>query len=176
MPLLPCLPSFRKKALRYLGDTIESLRTYDPGTQRSIDPIDQAHVVPLQELLTTETISKSGSHEILSEDVPDRTATFIDYLTDTRPTLLVSEPDEVRAAIVKQREHIEASYAEAVRKNERAAAPVALVLAWEDLAATLLASTALEICFWPRRLKHRSNRSTVCSVITPRDSRISFSS
>src|SRR6185436_15091329 len=37
--------------LEFVGDTIESLRTYDPGTQRSIEPIDQAHIVPLQELL-----------------------------------------------------------------------------------------------------------------------------
>src|SRR3954453_6580048 len=34
----------------FIGDTIESLRTYDPATQRSIEPIDQAHIVPLQEL------------------------------------------------------------------------------------------------------------------------------
>ena len=39
--------------LEFVGDTIESLRTYDPATQRSIEPIDQAHIVPLQELLPT---------------------------------------------------------------------------------------------------------------------------
>jgi transcription-repair coupling factor (superfamily II helicase) len=121
--------------LEFVGDTIESLRTYDPGTQRSIEPIDQAHIVPLQELLTT---------EISSEDTPDRSATFVDYLADTQPTLFVSEPDEVRAAIVKQREQIDASYAEAVRKNERAAPPASLVIGWDDLAPLMSSATTLE--------------------------------
>ncbi len=34
--------------LEFLGDTIETLRTYDPATQRSIAPIDQLTVVPLR--------------------------------------------------------------------------------------------------------------------------------
>src|SRR5207247_10603773 len=37
--------------LEFVGDTIESLRTYDPGTQRSIAPIDQVLVVPLTDTL-----------------------------------------------------------------------------------------------------------------------------
>jgi transcription-repair coupling factor (superfamily II helicase) len=52
-----------------------------------------------------------------------------------RPVVLVSEPDEVKSAIVKHREQIDASYAEAVRKNERAAAPDTLIVGWDDLAA-----------------------------------------
>ncbi|HYT67113.1 MAG TPA: transcription-repair coupling factor [Vicinamibacterales bacterium] len=117
--------------LEFIGDNIESLRTYEPGTQRSIEPIDQAHVVPLQELL-------------LDEDVPNRSATIVDYLTDVQPTILVSEPDEVRAALVKQREHIEASYAEAARKNQRAPAPDSLVISWEEIEPALNSATSLE--------------------------------
>ena len=113
--------------VEFIGDNIESLRTYDPGTQRSIEPIDQAHVEPLQELLDS-----------------DRSATILDYFSQVAPTLLVSEPDEVRAAIVKQREHIEASYAEASRKQQRAPEPGSLVLGWDDLAAVLGAGTSLE--------------------------------
>jgi transcription-repair coupling factor (superfamily II helicase) len=118
--------------LEFVGDTIESLRTYDPGTQRSIEPIDQAHIVPLQELL-----SDDG-------DGPSRGSTFIDYLADARPVLLVSEPDEVRTAIVKQREQIEASYAEAVRKKQIAPEPESLVVGWDDLAPALEGAMALE--------------------------------
>jgi transcription-repair coupling factor (superfamily II helicase) len=125
--------------LEFVGDTIESLRTYDPGTQRSIGPIDQAHIVPLQELLTGVAPGISPA-----EDTLDRSATFVDYLADAQPTVLVSEPDEVRAAFVKQREQIDASYAEALRKNERAAGPRSLVVGWEDVAATLAAATPLE--------------------------------
>jgi transcription-repair coupling factor (superfamily II helicase) len=147
--------------LEFVGDTIESLRTYDPGTQRSIEPIDQAHIVPLQELLTgsrgfrlqaegessrtRDFPSEGGSHENVGrEEAPDRSATFVDYLGDSRPILLVSEPDEVRAAIVKQREQIEASYGEALRKDQAAAEPSSLVIGWDDVAPTLEGATSLE--------------------------------
>src|SRR5436190_1682140 len=142
--------------LEFVGDTIESLRTYDPGTQRSIEPIDQAHIVPLQELLFLPPEggshegheSAGGSHEMggepIPEETPDRSATFLDYIAHARPALLVSEPDEVKAALVKQREQIVASHAEAVRKNQRAAEPDALVVGWDDVAPTLARATALE--------------------------------
>src|SRR6185503_2933050 len=58
--------------LEFVGDTIESLRTYDPSTQRSIEPIDQAHIVPLQELLST-TDQPRGSDEMPGRaETPDR--------------------------------------------------------------------------------------------------------
>src|SRR6266851_4566403 len=127
--------------LEFVGDTIESLRTYDPGTQRSIEPIDQAHVVPLQELLTD--VAQDFS-QVVAEETPDRSATFVDYLAGAQATLLVSEPDEVRAAIVRQREQIELSYAEAIRKNQRATEPAELVIGWDDLESTLAEATAIE--------------------------------
>ena len=37
--------------LEFIGDTIETLRTYDPATQRSIAPIDQMAIVPLRDVL-----------------------------------------------------------------------------------------------------------------------------
>src|SRR5262245_14685839 len=120
--------------VEFIGDNIESLRIYDPGTQRSIEPIDQVRVVPLQELL----------QEVGRTETSDRSATIADYFAAVSPIVLVSEPDEVRAAIVRQREHIEASYSEAVRKNQRAPDPPSLVIAWDDLASTIGAGTALE--------------------------------
>jgi transcription-repair coupling factor (superfamily II helicase) len=118
--------------LEFVGDTIESLRTYDPGTQRSIEPIDQAQVVPLQELLA------------MGDDSPDRSATFSDYLADSQATLFISEPDEVKTAIVKLREQIDASYSEAVRKNQPAPVPASLVIGWEDVSPILEPATPLE--------------------------------
>jgi transcription-repair coupling factor (superfamily II helicase) len=127
--------------LEFVGDTIESLRSYDPGTQRSIDAIDQAHIVPLQELLD---LSVDGSRLQAGDepDQPDRTATILDYMSGV--TVFVSEPDEVRAAILKQRDQIEASYGEAVRKNQPAAEPASLVIGWEDVAPALDEATAVE--------------------------------
>src|SRR4029077_1535564 len=45
--------------LEFIGDTIETLRTYDAGTQRSIAPVDQVSIVPLRDVLAT----ASGSAE-----------------------------------------------------------------------------------------------------------------
>ena len=81
--------------LEFVGDTIESLRTYDPGTQRSIAPIDQITIVPLTDTLadlkvrtTTATRESPATATGQSLDVVqafrsaadvDRTATVFDY-------------------------------------------------------------------------------------------------
>ena len=118
--------------LEFIGDNIESIRTYDPATQRSVEAVDQVHVVPLQELLGSDT------------GFPDRTATIADYLSELRPTILLSEPDEVRAAIEKQQQQIEHSYSEKVRKNEQALEPAALVIDWSAIEPMMSGATALE--------------------------------
>jgi transcription-repair coupling factor (superfamily II helicase) len=146
--------------VEFIGDNIESLRTYDPDTQRSIEPIDQAAIVPLTEtvdlrpegrsylLLSVDPavgIEASGSSGLQPGDPPAlRSATILDYLTDLRGSVFVSEPDEVKTAILKQREQIEHSYAEKVRKNERAPEPASLVIGWEDVAPLLEQGTGLE--------------------------------
>ena len=37
--------------LEFWGDVLESLRTFDPGTQRSLEPVEQVTLLPSQELL-----------------------------------------------------------------------------------------------------------------------------
>jgi transcription-repair coupling factor (superfamily II helicase) len=118
--------------LEFIGDTIESIRTYDPATQRSIAAIDRVEIVPVQELVS-------------DADDPDRSATFFDYLgVAARPTILVSEPDEVRAQGLKVAEQIHASYGEALEKGTKVPQPGDLILAWDDVAAWLAGATALE--------------------------------
>src|SRR5688500_1165239 len=61
--------------LEFVGDTIESLRTYDPGTQRSIEPIDQAHIEPLTEILELPaTAGSSGQGASEPDPRMDRSA------------------------------------------------------------------------------------------------------
>ena len=118
--------------LEFVGDTLESLRTYDPGTQRSTGAIDQAAIVPLQDLLS-------------DAEGADRSATIFEYFwAHGRPNVFVSEPDEVRAQGEKLTAQIRASYDEAVRKGEKPPAPEALVLAWEEAAEWLKDATSLE--------------------------------
>ena len=83
--------------LEFIGDTIETLRTYDPSTQRSIAPIDQVVIVPLRDVLQD-----------------NRGATVFDYLAlANESSVIVSERDEVDAHATKLIEQIQRSYEEA---------------------------------------------------------------
>jgi transcription-repair coupling factor (superfamily II helicase) len=117
--------------LEFVGDTIESIRAYDPATQRSTVELDQAAIAPLQEL--------PGDPDDL-----DRTATVFEYVSIARPHVLVSEPDEVEAHGRKLWEQVQASYEEALQKGQRVAPPTDLLVEWERLAAWLGGATALE--------------------------------
>src|SRR5439155_7288120 len=85
--------------LEFIGDTIESLRTYDPATQRSVAAIDQLTIVPLRNLFiawrkprATSDIAgpdsrAAGETEVAQDVCPadlDRTATIFDYLALAR--------------------------------------------------------------------------------------------
>ena len=120
--------------LEFIGDTIETLRTYDPSTQRSIAPIDQLAVVPLRDVLQD-----------------NRGATIFDYLSRAREaSVIVSEADEVSANAIRLFESLQQSYEDAVARKERQAPPLTDLFADLDLiesrlsAATHLAELGLD--------------------------------
>ncbi len=117
--------------LEFVGDTIESIRAYDPATQRSSVALDQAAIAPLQEL--------PGDPEDL-----DRTATVFDYLSTVHPIVFVSEPDEVHAHGQKLWEQVQASYDEAIEKGQHVPRPGDLLVNWDTAGAWLDGATALE--------------------------------
>jgi transcription-repair coupling factor (superfamily II helicase) len=118
--------------LEFVGDTIESIRTYDPSTQRSTGSLDQAAIIPLQEIMD----DGGGA---------DRGATFHDYLSVSgRPALIVFEPEEVRAHGVRLTEQIAASHDEALEKGNRVPAPADLVVEWTAAESWLAGATAIE--------------------------------
>jgi transcription-repair coupling factor (superfamily II helicase) len=87
--------------LEFIGDTIETLRTYDPSTQRSIAPIDHVAIVPLRDVLQD-----------------NRGATVFDYLSRANASrIIVSERDEVDANATKLLEQIQRSYEEARERS-----------------------------------------------------------
>jgi transcription-repair coupling factor (superfamily II helicase) len=113
--------------LEFIGDTIETLRTYDPGSQRSMAPIDQISVVPLRDVLDG-----------------NRTATLFDYLARARDVrIIVSERDEVDAHATKLVEQIEVGYASMNDDRGHArstaasdeAAPAVTEEEWDELSA-----------------------------------------
>src|SRR5262245_34353917 len=115
----------RPVRLEFVGDTIESLRTYDPATQRSIAPIDQLTIVPLRDVLGD-----------------DRAATLFDFIALAHDAqVIVSERDEVDANATKLLEQLHRSYEEAVRKADdvaaRPPAPAELFADWTQIANKL---------------------------------------
>jgi transcription-repair coupling factor (superfamily II helicase) len=113
--------------LEFIGDTIETLRTYDPSTQRSILPIDQIAIVPLRDVLQD-----------------DRRATLFDYLSRVNAShVIVSERDEVEAHAAKRIEQLQHGYEEALSRKERAPAPGELFASWDLVESRLSHATQL---------------------------------
>jgi len=112
--------------LEFIGDTIESLRTYDPSTQRSIAAIDQFAIVPLRDVLG------------------DRSATLFDYLARAKQAqIVVSEFDEVHANGTALLEQVLESYETARSIDANVPAPDALFADWDLVDARLQQATRL---------------------------------
>jgi transcription-repair coupling factor (superfamily II helicase) len=126
--------------LEFLGDTIESIRTYDPATQRSTRSVDQLSIVPLRDVFGDD------------RQTAPREATAFDHFGAARvPLYLLSEPEEVTRALLRQEERLLASFDEVTsgRRDPRTATgvvpePRALALDWESVSQRLAAATRFE--------------------------------
>jgi transcription-repair coupling factor (superfamily II helicase) len=116
--------------LEFIGDTIETLRTYDPSTQRSIAPIDQIAIIPLRDVLQD-----------------NRDATIFDYLTRaTASRIIVSERDEVDAHATKLLDQVQQSYANiAGAASSNLPRPDELFADWDSVTSRLAQATQLSI-------------------------------
>ena len=87
--------------LEFIGDTIETIRTYDPGTQRSTRPVDQVTIIPLSDVLDEE-----------------RDGTVFDYLARMPESrILVSEPEESLAALERLADQAQRSFESVTGRN-----------------------------------------------------------
>ena len=118
--------------LEFVGDTIESIRRYDPASQRSVETVDLCTVFPLREAFP-------GAGATNEDEKLDRSASIVDYLVNPRRIkVFVSEWDDVKRHIVERQESIESSYADAVKRGERVVAePAALIASWDILEPVL---------------------------------------
>jgi len=128
--------------LEFIGDTIESLRTYDPSTQRSIAAIDQVEIVPLRDVLAglTSRATPDASLSPAAQDFSpaDRSATLFDYLARARHAdVVVSESDEVETNAADLLKQVQESYESARGGDENVPSPDALFADWDLVRARL---------------------------------------
>ncbi|HSL22605.1 MAG TPA: transcription-repair coupling factor [Vicinamibacterales bacterium] len=122
--------------IEFIGDTIESIRRYDPTTQRSIETLDRAGVMPLRDQLD-DAIDVGG----------DRSATLLDYLARGSDwAVFVSEPEEVGARAAKRVEQIQASYQDSLARlpHTLVPEPAAVIATLEHFAPVLDRGVSLE--------------------------------
>jgi transcription-repair coupling factor (superfamily II helicase) len=133
--------------LEFVGDTIESIRRYDPASQRSVETVQHAAVVPLRELLPDITAPDEEGREEL-----DRSSTILDYLRSTHSKasstppvrIIVSETEDVTKHGTELDASVRASYEDARARDEHVLPPDDLILAWDDIERALASATRLE--------------------------------
>ncbi len=106
----------------FAGDSLESLRRFDPASQRSTETLDQAEVFPLRELFEPEPGNRSAAE-------PDRSAWLRDYLRRVPGVrVYLSEADASRAAAASRLEQAAGSFAAAEAQGEPVLPPGELLV------------------------------------------------
>ncbi len=126
--------------IEFIGDTVESIRRFDPGTQRSVETLDQFVIVPAREDGLTDT--ETGTPLPADGRLP---STIFDYVRARDSRFFVAEPDDVRKQIETSWTQLEASYVEREgRPGPPPRPPAELSLSWTDVEAALTEATSLE--------------------------------
>ena len=115
--------------VEFVGDLIESLRQFDPGSQRSVTTIDRAAVIPLRETLERER------EDLDDPEVLDRRSSVLEYLSATTTRTFVSDLEECDRRATRAVDQIGESYAAATKRGESPPDPTALLIAWADIRA-----------------------------------------
>ncbi len=125
--------------VEFVGDIVESLRRFDPATQRSTGVIDQVLIVPVRERFDVEDGNgyRGASRPTIS------VLEFLSLAGGVR--VLVSEFDQVDEQARRVRTALEASHADATARGHVAVPPlVEAFVEWSDLLPRLAAAERLE--------------------------------
>jgi transcription-repair coupling factor (superfamily II helicase) len=118
--------------IEFVGDSVETIRRFDPSTQRSIETLDQFQIVPVKEPADT-----------AGDSAPTLPSSIFDYVRASRTSrMVVAEPTDVRAQIDRWFEQVSASFEQ--RQSAEQRSPDALLLSWNELAPLLEQATTLE--------------------------------
>ena len=115
--------------IEFIGDTVESIRRFDPGTQRSVETLDRFGIVPVRE----------GQSEIRSS--------IFEFLRTRDSQIWVSEPPDVQGNVTAAWEQIGTSHADALERTKTPTLitpPTELVLAPDEISAALATGVIVE--------------------------------
>src|SRR5688572_21941885 len=122
--------------LEFVGDMVETLRRFEPATQRSTAAVDHVVVVPVRE--TFAGLDDDGERA-------EPTLPMLDFLSARGVRLLVAEHEQVSEQAVRVREQLDASFGDAgSRGRSQLRPPSEAFVTWDDLADRLGAVPRLE--------------------------------
>ncbi len=127
----------------FAGDCLESLRRFDPATQRSTQTLDRAEILPLRELFELDD-GPDSDPDILGLDA-DRSTWLLDYVVRTPGSrIYLSESDESGTAIDKRLELATTGFAAATERGDPVPPPDQLLVDWSTLEAWFQSASRLE--------------------------------
>src|SRR5688572_1173807 len=122
--------------IEFVGDTVESVRRFDPGTQRSVETLDRFGIIPVRE-----------AQPELSRGLAPLHANLFQFLRTRDAAVWLSEPTDVENHVKAAWEQVNTSYADAVERHRggpEPRPPSELLLTAEELQAELATATILE--------------------------------
>ncbi len=113
--------------VEFIGDVIESLRQFDPSSQRSVTTMDRTAVVPLRE--TFERKKKN----LDDPELFDRKSSVLEYLSQAVAQMFVTELEECERRVTKAVDQIGENHAAATKRGESPPDPTTLFTTWSEL-------------------------------------------
>ena len=114
--------------VEFLGDTIESIRKFDPASQRSVERLTHVSVMP-----TRTVFEDFQSEEHRDSPILNREASVFNYIDDQSTIIYVSDLGECSRLLEKQHKQIEKSYQRALDQGRAPEAPDTLFLGIEEV-------------------------------------------
>jgi transcription-repair coupling factor (superfamily II helicase) len=125
--------------VEFLGESVESLRLFDPGTQKSTAKMDRAMVLPAREYLKGGTGPDAlapipADAEWRAPDLYGEMQTLFDYFA-AEPLLVWNQPDALKLSCSTLWERIDDGYLRHSDKEEAVPypSPERLFLSWQDI-------------------------------------------
>ncbi len=124
----------------FAGDRIESLRRYNPATQRSITSLDRVSVFPLREAFEPPADVQDDPRWAVLRD-----STVLDYLADlSQFRVFVAEWDDCEERAARIVAQARASFEDAQGRGQTVPVPEKLFTTWTGLQPILQGATRLE--------------------------------